>query len=122
MASQSHQADPHIPSAQKANNRDLKFPKFGHLALSTSGPQECALRGTALLATPYFNKGAAFTAEERKEFNLTGLLPQNVQTLDQQVKRAYEQYKTRVDPLAKNTFMTSLAVQNQVLFYRVSML
>lgn len=109
-------------SAQKATNPDLKHSRFGHLPLSTSGPQDCALRGTALLATPYFNKGAAFTPEERKEFNLTGLLPQNVQTLDQQVKRAYEQYKTRVDALAKNTFMTSLAIQNQVLFYRVSLL
>jgi malate dehydrogenase (oxaloacetate-decarboxylating) len=121
MSSQPLQFDPHVSSARKATNPDLKHPKFGNLPLSTSGPQDCALRGTALLATPYFNKGAAFTAKERKEFNLTGLLPQNVQTLDQQVKRAYDQYKTRVDALAKNTFMTSLAIQNHVLFYRVSM-
>ena len=120
MSSQSLQSDPRISSAHKATNPGLKHPKFGNLPLSTSGPQDCALRGTALLATPYFNKGAAFTTGERKEFNLTSLLPQNVQTLDQQVKRAYDQYKTRVDPLAKNTFMTSLAIQNQVLFYRVS--
>ena len=120
MASQSPQTDPHISSAHKASNPDLRHPKFGNLPLSTSGPQDCALRGTALLVTPYFNKGAGFTAAERREFGLTGLLPQNVQTLDQQVKRAYEQYKSRSDPLAKNTFMTSLAVQNQVLFYRVS--
>lgn len=120
MASQSPQTDPHTSSTHKASKPDLKHPNFGNLPLSTSGPQDCALRGTALLATPYFNKGAGFTPEERNEFGLTGLLPQNVQTLDQQVKRAYEQYKTRADPLAKNTFMTSLAVQNQVLFYRVS--
>lgn len=119
MSSQSLQFDPHVSSARKATNSDLKHHKFGNLPLSTSGPQDCALRGTALLATPYFNKGAAFTTKERKEFNLTGLLPQNVQTLDQQVKRAYDQYKTRVDALAKNTFMTSLAIQNHVLFYRL---
>jgi malate dehydrogenase (oxaloacetate-decarboxylating) len=122
MTSPALQRDPHISSAHKATQPEAKHPKFGNLPLSTSGPQDCALRGTALLATPYFNKGAAFTAEEREEFNLTGLLPQNVQTLDQQVKRAYDQYKTRPDPLAKNTFMTSLAIQNQVLYYRVSTL
>lgn len=120
MASQSIQRDPHISSVHKSSNPTIKHPTFGHLPLATSGPQDCALRGTALLATPYFNKGAGFTPEEREEFNLTGLLPQNVQTLDQQVKRAYEQYKTRSDPLAKNTFMASLGIQNHVLFYRVS--
>jgi malate dehydrogenase (oxaloacetate-decarboxylating) len=97
-------------------------PKFGSLSLSTSGPQDCALNGTALLSTPYFNKGAGFTAEERDQFKLTGLLPQHVATLDAQVKRAYQQYSTRQDDLAKNTFMTSLAEQNQVLYYRVSVL
>jgi hypothetical protein len=113
----------HAMASQPRNgNTNLKHRKFGHLPLSTSGPQDCALRGTALLITPYLNKGAAFTAEERKEFNLTGLLPQNVQTLDQQVKRAYQQYCTRQDPLAKNTFMTSLSIQNQVLYYRVSVM
>lgn len=93
--------------------------KFSHLPLTTSGPQDCAISGTALLNTPYFNKGSAFSAEERVEFNLTGLLPHSVQTLEQQVQRAYEQYSERQDDLAKNTFMTSMREQNEVLFYRV---
>lgn len=93
--------------------------KFANLPLGTSGPQECAVYGSALLNTPYFNKGSAFPAEERDEFNLTGLLPQNIQTLDQQVKRAYQQYSTRQDALAKNTFMSSMKEQNDVLFYRL---
>jgi malate dehydrogenase (oxaloacetate-decarboxylating) len=93
--------------------------KFSHLPLTTSGPQDCAVSGTALLNTPYFNKGSAFSVEERVEFNLTGLLPHNVQTLEQQVQRAYEQYSEQQDDLAKNTFMTSMRDQNEVLFYRV---
>ncbi|KAI0198577.1 malic enzyme [Astrocystis sublimbata] len=93
--------------------------KFSHLPLSTSGPIECAVSGSALLNTPYFNHGSAHTSEEREEFNLTGLLPQNVQMLDQQVKRAYEQYSTRPDDLAKNTFLTSLKDQNAVLYFRL---
>jgi len=108
-----------MSSIHKETKPNEKHPKFGNLPLSTSGPQDCALTGTALLNTPYLNKGAGFPPQERKTFKLTGLLPQNVQSLDQQVKRAYQQYSTRVDDLAKNTFMTSLGEQNEVLYYRV---
>jgi len=108
-----------MSSAHKQNKPHEKHPEFGHLPLSTSGPQDCALTGSALLNTPYFNKGVAFTREEREQFKLTGLLPQNIQSLEQQVKRAYQQYSTRQDDLAKNTFMTSLAEQNQVLYFRL---
>lgn len=93
--------------------------EFSHLPLSTAGPLECAITGTALLNHPYFNKGSAFTKEERSDFNLTGLLPSGVQTLEQQAKRAYQQYSSRVDDLAKNTFLTSMKEQNDVLYYRV---
>lgn len=110
-----------MSSHHKQTNPHEKHPHFGHLALSTSGPQDCALIGSALLNTPYFNKGAGFPSEERHKFKLTGLLPQQVSTLDRQVKRAYQQYSTRQDDLAKNTFMTSLAEQNQVLYFRVSL-
>lgn len=93
--------------------------KFGHLPLSTSGPLECALKGTVLLNHPYFNKGSAFSKEERRIFELSGLLPQSIQTLEQQARRAYEQYLERPDDLAKNTFLTSMKEQNQVLYFKV---
>jgi len=93
--------------------------KFGNLPLSTSGPLECALTGTALLNHPSFNKGSAFTKEERRVFELTGLLPPSIQTLEQQVQRAYEQYSDRADDLAKNTFLTSMKEQNEVLFFKL---
>ncbi|KND91138.1 NAD-dependent malic enzyme, mitochondrial [Tolypocladium ophioglossoides CBS 100239] len=93
--------------------------KFGHLPLSTSSIVDCALTGEALLNTPYFNKGSAFPIDERHQFNLCGLLPRNVQTLSMQAKRAHEQYMSRSDDLAKNTFLTSLKEQNEVLYYRL---
>ncbi|KAL0256525.1 NAD-dependent malic enzyme, mitochondrial [Diplodia seriata] len=112
-----------------ASKQDTRHPKFGHLPLSTSGPLDSALtailnptdlpQGSALLNTPYFNKGTAFTKEERDVFKLHGLLPQNIQTLEDQVKRAYDQYSSRPNPLAKNTFMTSMKEQNEVLYYRL---
>jgi len=108
-----------MSSQHKQEKPQGSRPKFGHLPLSTSGPQDCALTGSALLNTPYFNKGSAFPANERKEFNLTGLIPQHIATLEEQVKRAYQQYSSQSDDLAKNTFMASMKRQNEVLFYRV---
>ncbi|RFU74352.1 malate dehydrogenase oxaloacetate-decarboxylating [Trichoderma arundinaceum] len=96
-----------------------KSSKFGNLPLSTVGPLDCALAGTALLNSPIFNKGSAFTQSERREFNLTGLLPANEQTLEHQVDRAYQQYLERGDDLAKNTFLTSLKDQNAVLYFKL---
>ncbi|KAK5165829.1 NAD-dependent malic enzyme, mitochondrial [Saxophila tyrrhenica] len=93
--------------------------KFSHLPLSTSGPQDCAITGSALLNTPYLNKGSAFTKQERKDFELDGLLPSRINTLDEQVARAYDQYQTHKTPLGKNTFMTSMKEQNEVLYYRL---
>ncbi|KAJ6261787.1 hypothetical protein Dda_2586 [Drechslerella dactyloides] len=80
---------------------------------------ECALEGKALLNSPHFNKGSAFTVEERRIFKLGGLLPTAVHTLEQQTKRAYEQYRSYDSPIAKNQFLQSLRDQNEVLFYRL---
>ena len=99
----------------KASSND----KSGQLALNTSGPLECALRGTVLLNHAFFNKGSAFTIDERRDFQLAGLLPQAIQSLEQQADRAYQQYRARTTDLAKNTFLTSLKDQNEVLFFRV---
>ncbi len=96
-----------------------KTNRYAKLLLCVSGPQDCALAGVQLLNTPTFNKGSAFPQNERDEFNLNALLPCNPQTLEQQVKRAYQQYSTRLDDLAKNTFMSSMREQNDVLFYAV---
>src|SRR5437588_132859 len=50
------------------------------------------LSGYTLLQHPMFNKGSAFTAEERCEFGLQGLLPPHVDTLELQSLRAYEEF------------------------------
>ena len=42
-----------------------------------------------LLQSPLQNKGTAFTADERDRLGLHGLLPPQVETLDQQAQRAY---------------------------------
>ncbi|KAL1749263.1 hypothetical protein HDZ31DRAFT_59546 [Schizophyllum fasciatum] len=75
-----------------------------------------ALRGDALLTSPRWNKGTAFTVEERHAFGLTGRLPYRVNTIDEQVERAYDQLSGRSD-IGKNSFLQSMKAQNWVLYY-----
>ena len=76
-------------------------------------------RGTAVLATPAINRGTAFTAAERRELGLTGLLPSGVSTLDRQLRRTYAQYTRQSDDLAKWVYLTNLRSRNDVLFYKL---
>ncbi|KAI0307658.1 hypothetical protein B0F90DRAFT_1807096 [Multifurca ochricompacta] len=78
-----------------------------------------ALRGESILTNPHFNKGTAFTINERKQFGLVGRLPYQVNTLDEQCQRAYDQLLSRDTPLRKNSFLQSLKEQNSVLFYQL---
>ena len=50
------------------------------------------IAGHHLLGTSVLNKGSAFSVEERRSFNLEGLIPSAVETIDEQVARAYKQY------------------------------
>ena len=76
-------------------------------------------RGAAVLATSAINRGTAFTAEERRELGLTGLLPSGVSTLDRQLRRTYAQYSRQADDLAKWVYLTNLRSRNDVLFYKL---
>ncbi|MBY0094339.1 NAD-dependent malic enzyme [Priestia aryabhattai] len=77
------------------------------------------LKGKTVLSTPYLNKGSAFTKEEREDLNLEGLLPPTVLTLEEQVKRTYQQFKKAADDLQKNNLLNDLHNRNVVLFYRL---
>src|SRR5246500_3688892 len=76
-------------------------------------------RGMDLLDTPLLNKGTAFTDEERTQFGLHGLLPPCVETLEEQVARAYEAYKRKDDDLERHICLRALQDNNEVLFYRL---
>ena len=76
-------------------------------------------RGMDLLDTPLLNKGTAFTDEERTQFGLHGLLPPCVETLEEQVARAYEAYKRKDDDLERHIYLRALQDNNEVLFYRL---
>jgi malate dehydrogenase (oxaloacetate-decarboxylating) len=75
--------------------------------------------GRALLRDPRLNRGTAFTAQERVELGLEGLLPAAVLSLEDQAKRAYEQYSAQPTDLAKNDFLGALHDRNEVLYYKL---
>ena len=49
----------------------------------------------AILADPVLNKDTGFTADERRAFDLDGLLPSAVETLDRQVERVLGHLDTK---------------------------
>ena len=77
------------------------------------------LRGMALLNRQWLNKGTAFTNEERTRLGLHGLLPPHVETLDEQVVRAYDAYQRKHDDLERHIYLRALQDTNEVLFYRL---
>jgi malate dehydrogenase (oxaloacetate-decarboxylating) len=85
--------------------------QHNHLYIPHSGP--------ALLETPLLNKGSAFTEKERKTFNLLGLLPPRYETIEEQLSRAYKQYKGFENPLNKHIYLRAIQDNNETLFYRL---
>ncbi|TLF49784.1 NAD-dependent malic enzyme [Halomonas urmiana] len=75
--------------------------------------------GPPLLEMPLLNKGSAFTREERLEFNLIGLLPQNVETIEEQAERAYRQYSQCQNDLDKHIYLRAIQDDNETLYYRL---
>ncbi|EII3034061.1 NAD-dependent malic enzyme [Vibrio parahaemolyticus] len=73
--------------------------------------------GPALMATPLLNKGSAFSAEERSSFNLEGLLPETTETIQEQVERAYQQYKSFESDMDKHIYLRNIQDTNETLFY-----
>jgi|HubBroStandDraft_2_1064218.scaffolds.fasta_scaffold44647_2 malate dehydrogenase (oxaloacetate-decarboxylating) len=76
-------------------------------------------RGMDLLNRQGLNKGTAFTEEERTKFGLDGLLPPHVESLEEQVVRAYGAYKRKDDDLERHIYLRALQDTNEVLFYRL---
>ncbi|RZI66769.1 MAG: NAD-dependent malic enzyme [Pseudomonas sp.] len=85
----------------------------------TSRPLYISYAGPSLLEMPLLNKGSAFTPQERIDFNLVGLLPQNVETIEEQVTRVYNQYQQCASDLDKHIYLRSIQDNNETLFFRL---
>jgi malate dehydrogenase (oxaloacetate-decarboxylating) len=76
-------------------------------------------RGAALLADPRLNKGTAFSREERQVFDLEGLLPWQVETIEQQVERCRQALAAMGSDLERYGWLQSLRERNLTLFHRL---
>lgn len=75
--------------------------------------------GPMLLETPLLNKASAFTEEERKEFNLTGLLPDITETIEEQTARAYDQLCSFTSNIDKHVYLRNIQDTNETLYFRL---
>src|SRR5262249_40696556 len=72
-----------------------------------------------LLADPLINRGTAFNDSDRTRLGLRGLLPAAVETLDQQVARAYAAFAEQPTDIAKHINLRALQDANETLFYEL---
>lgn len=75
--------------------------------------------GHTLLDTPLLNKSTAFSLEERKAFNLLGLLPPCYESLQEQLARAYHQFCSFDEPINKHIWLRALQDTNETLYFKL---
>ena len=75
--------------------------------------------GYTLLELPLLNKGSAFTEEERSTFNLHGLIPNIIESIEEQSQRSYQQYSSFNDAINKHIYLRNIQDTNETLFYHL---
>src|SRR5205823_886325 len=78
-------------------------------------------RGTDLLHDPRRNKSTAFSDQEREALGLLGLLPEGIDDLDTQLRRALAQLDGKTTDLERYIYLSQLQDTDETLFYRVLM-
>ena len=85
--------------------------------LEEKAPRITSLRGLELLRQPALNKGTGFSPEERRIFELEGLLPVQHEGLPQQVERCWQAFQAIGKPLGQYMYVEGLRRSNLVLFH-----
>ncbi|MCL4805595.1 MAG: NAD-dependent malic enzyme [Anaerolineae bacterium] len=75
--------------------------------------------GVALLNNPLYNRGTGFTLAEREAFNLDGLLPPRVLSMEHHAARILQNFHKKPTDLEKYVYLIDLHDRNQTLFYRI---
>ncbi|MEC5341019.1 NAD-dependent malic enzyme [Brenneria populi] len=89
------------------------------LEYESTRPLYIPYAGPILLEFPLLNKGSAFTEEERANFNLHGLLPEAVETIEEQAERAWRQCREFKNDIEKHVYLRNIQDTNETLFYRL---
>jgi malate dehydrogenase (oxaloacetate-decarboxylating) len=115
-------------SKQEQNSKETILASIGSAGLparrgqrpqTIRGPLPAGLRGIDLLDTPIWNKGTAFDEGERTALGLHGLLPPRIESIEEQIKRAYEAFTTKSTDLGRHIYLRQLQDSNETLFYRL---
>jgi malate dehydrogenase (oxaloacetate-decarboxylating)(NADP+) len=77
--------------------------------------------GAALLVNPVLNKGTGFTQQERREYQLEGLLPATVEDLTTQIERVMGHLSAKPTDLEQYIYLQELCDRNETLYYAVLM-
>src|SRR5258708_10826707 len=78
--------------------------------------RDVSLEATAILNDPVFNRGTAFTEEERSKYHLEGLLPAAVDDLPTQLKRVLGHFSAKPTALQQHIYFEDLFSRNVTLF------
>jgi len=78
---------------------------------------QVSLSGRDLINAPRLNKGTAFSDHERDVFELHGLLPPHVASLEEQIQRRMLRLKALRTPFGKYAMLRDLQDSNETLFY-----
>jgi malate dehydrogenase (oxaloacetate-decarboxylating) len=76
-----------------------------------------SLTGYDLINSPRLNKGTAFSDHERDLFELHGLLPPHVRTIEEQIANRIEALRALPALFGKYSFLRDLQDTNETLFY-----
>ena len=85
----------------------------------TKRPLYIPYAGNTLLELPLLNKGSAFSEDERTRFNLHGLVPHIIETIEEQSQRSYQQFTAFNDAINKHIYLRNIQDTNETLFYRL---
>ena len=78
---------------------------------------QISFSGYDLINSPRLNKGTAFSNHERDVFDLHGLLPPHVGTLEEQIERRIQAFREQATSFNKYSFLRDLQDTNETLFY-----
>ncbi|MDQ5883767.1 MAG: hypothetical protein QG556_104 [Pseudomonadota bacterium] len=76
------------------------------------------LGGFERIENPLMNKGTAFSEKERLKYKLHGLIPSNIETIEEQLERINWSFNRIDDDLSKHIYLRALQDRNEILFYR----
>jgi len=78
-------------------------------------------RGMDVLHDATLNKSTGFTAAEQQALGIVGLVPDNMETIDEQLARVLFQLNHKATDLDRFIYLMNLLDTNQTLFYRTLM-